>query len=288
MSKASRAIVTSPHSVERWTEPSRQRSSRSSNELMPNMAEAPRPARRKENVTHLVGGIAHDLGNHLHLAISSLEAMQRHSHNGRTYHLDRLIEEALRSTQVSSELGKRLVTFALPRTLCVNAVVADMEALLRSRLGPRTELELHLRENLPRINCVRHELESALLNLAINARDAMPKGGTLRIKTSVMAVVDKRHATYVNIRKRDTGCGMTPNVLARACEPFYTTKQHGTGLGLPMVGHFVENLDGRLEIDSVADVGTQLLVGAGHLLSKGTRRVTLISGVTEMLWGKRR
>jgi signal transduction histidine kinase len=70
--------------------------------------------------------------------------------------------------------------------------------------------------------------------------------------------VDKRHATYVNIRIRDTGCGMTPNVLSRTCEPFYTTKQHGIGLGLPVVRHFVENLDGRLEIDSVADVGTNV------------------------------
>jgi hypothetical protein len=96
--------------------------------------------RRKENFTHLVGGIAHDLGNHLHLAISSLEAMQKHSNNERTYHLDRLIEEALRSTQGAAALGKRLVTFALPRELkleshCVNAVVTHLEGPFRSTLG---------------------------------------------------------------------------------------------------------------------------------------------------------
>jgi signal transduction histidine kinase len=267
MSEASRAIVTSPYSVERWSEPSRQPSSRPSNELMPNMAEAPRPARRMGDVTHLVGGIAHDLGNHLHLAISSLEAMQRYGHRlGRTDEMDCLIEEALRSTLGAAALGKRLVTFALPRELkleplCVNAVVADMEALLRSRLGSKTELDLRLGEHLPRIPSVRHELENALLNLAINARDAMPEGGTLSIKTSAIAAVDPiRRAAYVSIRVRDTGCGMTPNVLARACEPLYTTKppDQGTGLGLWMVRRFVRDLNGRIEIDSLPDVGTNV------------------------------
>jgi signal transduction histidine kinase len=235
-------------------------------ELGPRFEEAARSARRMEAVAELAGGIGHDMNNYLHIVTSSLETIQMRMRNGRTDGLENLIATALRSLGGAAASAKRLVTFAHAgasrmELVAVNTVMADMQGLLRSTLGRAIRLNLQFGRDLPRIRCDRHELENAVLNLAINARDAMPKDGILAIKTSVIAAADPAsHSGYVSIRTSDTGHGMSPKVLARACEAFYTTKPagQGTGLGLPMVRNFVESVGGRIEIDSVIGVGTRV------------------------------
>jgi signal transduction histidine kinase len=214
----------------------------------------------------LAAGIMHDFNNFMQLAVGSLEGMRSHMREGRISNASDRIETALRSLEGAAALAERLATFVVahppkPQPAGVNAVIRGIESLLRSALGRQIALELTLGRDLPLIRSDRLQLESALLNLAINSRDAMPNGGTLSIETSVTSVAyTASQRPYVSIRIADTGCGMTAATLARAPEPFYTTKPagKGTGLGLPMVRRFVDEVGGRLEIESAVGRGTSV------------------------------
>jgi signal transduction histidine kinase len=148
------------------------------------------------------------------------------------------------------------------KVICVNTTVASMAPLLKWVLGDEIKIELGLAEGLSRIVCNRQRLESAILNLAINARDAMPAGGTVAITTFHAEPAEKSlgpaHRESIGIRVTDTGEGMSPNVLQRAFEPFYTTKAHGTGLGLAMIMDFVERFRGNVSATSIAGRGTTI------------------------------
>ncbi|HSY85349.1 MAG TPA: ATP-binding protein, partial [Verrucomicrobiae bacterium] len=150
--------------------------------------------------------------------------------------------------------------------VAVNEVIASMETLLRFTLGDRIEFALALTEGASAAICDRQQLENALLNLAINARDAMPGGGRLVIETYHAELgaerANLRRGRYIGIRVSDTGSGMAPEVAERAFDPFYTTKPagRGTGMGLTMTRHFVERFRGCVELKSALGQGTSIML----------------------------
>jgi signal transduction histidine kinase len=213
----------------------------------------------------LADGIVHDFRNYMQIALGSLEAIRDHLRNGRFDRAEWRIEAALQALHgagsLAEHLGRSRTEAHGAPPLRVNDAIAGVEGLLQSALGERIELDIKLDQDLPSVRCNRLQLESALLNLAINARDAMPGGGTLSIETAEVKRTDSGgRQTYVGISVTDTGCGMTPGVLVRASETFYTTKPagRGSGLGLAMVRTLVERLQGQLEIDSAVGRGTRV------------------------------
>jgi PAS domain S-box-containing protein len=233
--------------------------------------DALRQAQKMEAVGQLTGGIAHDFNNLLQGITGSLELVQKRITQGRTNELDRFISGAMTAANRAAALTHRLLAFSRrqpldPRPVKANPLVASMEDLLRRTLGERIELELVLAGGLWLTLCDPNQLESALLNLAINARDAMPDGGKLIIETCnahldniyVARQRDVRAGQYVCICVTDTGTGMTAETMARAFEPFYTTKPigQGTGLGLSMIYGFARQSEGYAKIYSEVGKGT--------------------------------
>jgi PAS domain S-box-containing protein len=226
-------------------------------------------AQKMEAVGQLTGGIAHDFNNLLGILIGNLDLIrERLESDAGTV---KLVETALDAAMRGAELNKRLLTFSRrqtlqPEHLDANAALAATVKLLRRSLGERIVIHLEPGEDLWAVNADRVQLETAVLNLCINARDAMPEGGTLTIETQ-NAVVDREYAAshveitpgdYVVVAVSDTGAGMKPEVLARVFEPFYTTKPvgAGTGLGLSMVYGFVKQSGGHVNIYSEEGKGT--------------------------------
>jgi PAS domain S-box-containing protein len=233
--------------------------------------DALRQSQKMEAVGQLTGGIAHDFNNLLQGITGSLDLVQKRISQGRLSELDRFITGAMTSANRASALTHRLLAFSRrqpldPRPVRANPLVASMEDLLRRTLGERIELELVLSGGLWRTRCDPNQLESAILNLAINARDAMPDGGKLVIETcnahldTVYAARqrDVRPGQYVCICVTDTGMGMTAETIARAFEPFFTTKPigQGTGLGLSMIYGFAQQSEGYAKIYSEVGKGT--------------------------------
>ena len=233
--------------------------------------DALRQAQKMEAIGQLTGGIAHDFNNLLQGITGSLDLVQRRISQGRLGDLDRFITGAMTSANRAAALTHRLLAFARrqpldPRPVQVNPLVGSMEELLRRTLGERVELELRLSGTLWLTRCDSNQLESAILNLAINARDAMPEGGQLTIETlnhevdeaSAAAHADRVVGDYVCISVADSGTGMDAETVARAFEPFFTTKPigQGTGLGLSMIYGFARQSDGYVEIDSAPGRGT--------------------------------
>jgi PAS domain S-box-containing protein len=233
--------------------------------------EALRQSQKMEAVGQLTGGIAHDFNNLLQGITGSLDLVQKRISQGRVGELDRFIMGAMASANRASALTHRLLAFSRrqpldPRPVRANPLVASMEDLLRRTLGERIALELVLAGGLWLTRCDPNQLESAILNLAINARDAMPNGGKLIIETcnahldSAYAAMqrDVRPGQYVCICVTDTGIGMTPEIMARAFEPFFTTKPigQGTGLGLSMIYGFARQSEGYAKIYSELGQGT--------------------------------
>jgi PAS domain S-box-containing protein len=234
--------------------------------------EALRQAQKMEAVGQLTGGIAHDFNNLLAGIMGSLEFLQKRLEAGRTDGLTRYTTAAMTSAQRASALTQRLLAFARrqpldPKRVDVNRLVAGMEDLLRRTLGPAIHLELNLAGSLWPTLSDPNQLDSAILNLAINARDAMPDGGGLTIETQ-NAELDEafvrsagaalRPGDYVRIAVIDTGTGMTADIIAKAFDPFFTTKPtgQGTGLGLSMVYGFVRQSEGHVTISSTPGEGT--------------------------------
>jgi signal transduction histidine kinase len=227
-------------------------------------------AQKMEAIGQLTGGVAHDFNNLLTVIFGSLDALRLRL-VGRDPTAERMVEAALRSAERAAGLTQRLLAFARRQTLApasvdVNRLVLGMSELMRHSLGAMVGLETVLGAGLWRALCDPHQLEIALLNLVINARDAMPEGGKLTVETANVRL-DQSYAArndqvtpghYVMIAVSDTGDGMAPEVAARAFEPFFTTKQvgHGTGLGLSMVYGFVKQSGGHVKIYSEKQQGT--------------------------------
>jgi PAS domain S-box-containing protein len=233
--------------------------------------EALRQAQKMEAIGQLTGGIAHDFNNLLQGVIGSLHMLRSRAAAGRTADLGRYVDAALTSADRAAALTHRLLAFARrqpldPKAVDANKLVASMEDLVRRTVGPAIEFETVLAGGLWPTVCDPHQLENALLNLCINARDAMPEGGRLTIETAnahlddayAAAQRDVAPGQYVALCVTDTGTGMPPQVIARAFDPFFTTKPlgRGTGLGLSMVYGFVRQSDGHVRIYSEEGHGT--------------------------------
>jgi PAS domain S-box-containing protein len=232
-----------------------------------------RQAQKMEAVGQLTGGIAHDFNNMLAVVIGGLNLAQRKLGKGET-DIGRLIEGAVDGAQRAAELTKRLLAFSrqqplAPKRISPNRLVGDMSELLTRTLGETVQVETVLGVGLWQVEVDPAQLESALLNLAVNARDAMPDGGKLTIETG-NAHIDPRSAKeyslpegqYVLIGVTDTGTGMTSDVAEKAFDPFYTTKGvgKGTGLGLSQVYGFVRQSGGHIKIYSEVGVGTTMKI----------------------------
>jgi PAS domain S-box-containing protein len=233
--------------------------------------EALRQSQKMEAVGQLTGGIAHDFNNLLTGITGALDLVRRRMAAGRTDDLDRFMDAAATSAQRAAALTHRLLAFARRQSLdtkpsAVNPLITGLEDLLRRTLGEHVELDCILDANLWPAMADANQLESALLNLAINARDAMPSGGKLTIETT-NTHLDAAYARindnvevgdYVVISVSDTGVGMSANVIAKAFDPFFTTKPigEGTGLGLSMIYGFVKQSGGHVRIYSEEGMGT--------------------------------
>jgi PAS domain S-box-containing protein len=229
-------------------------------------------SQKMEAVGQLTGGIAHDFNNLLTGIVGSLDLLQTRLDQGRTDNVARYIHAAMTSANRAAALTHRLLAFArrqplVPKAVDVNQLVVSLEDLLRRTIGETIDLEIAAFDGLWNTLCDPNQLESALLNLAINARDAMPGGGKLIIATS-NARLDAASADpsalspgdYICISVTDTGTGMSAEVAARAFDPFFTTKPigQGTGLGLSMIYGFARQSNGHATIDSKLDRGTSV------------------------------
>ncbi|CAN5299375.1 hypothetical protein BH09PSE6_BH09PSE6_14290 [soil metagenome] len=235
--------------------------------------EALRQAQKMEAIGQLTGGIAHDFNNLLTGIIGSLDLLQRKLRQGRIEDSERFVAAATASANRAAALTHRLLAFSRrqplnPRAVEANRLLASMEDLLRRTIGEQVALEIVQAGGLWRTSCDPNQLESSLLNLVINARDAMPDGGRITLETS-NAHLDNVYASglneiapgqYVCIGVTDTGTGMTAETIKRAFEPFYTTKPigQGTGLGLSMVYGFARQSEGYARIYSEVGVGTTI------------------------------
>jgi signal transduction histidine kinase/PAS domain-containing protein/ActR/RegA family two-component response regulator len=237
--------------------------------------EALRQAQKMEAVGQLTGGIAHDFNNLLTGIVGSLDLMQTRIAQGRTESVERYAKAAMSSANRAAALTHRLLAFARrqpldPKPVNVNQLISSMEDLLRRTIGESIAMELVTAGGLWTTLCDPNQLEAAILNLAINARDAMPKGGKLIIETAnshldnayAAAQRDVTPGQYVAVCVTDTGVGMPPDVITRAFEPFFTTKPlgQGTGLGLSMVYGFAKQSEGHVRIYSEMGQGTTVKI----------------------------
>jgi len=228
--------------------------------------EALRQAQKMEAMGQLTGGVAHDFNNLLTPIIGSLDLLHRKALGGERE--QRLVAGALQSAERAKTLVQRLLAFARrqplqPGPVDLPELVRGMVELVASTSGPQIRIETRMDSSLPYARADANQLEMAILNLAVNARDAMPGGGTLTIAASAEAVEAGQVAglaagRYVRLTVADTGIGMDEATLARAVEPFFSTKGvgRGTGLGLSMVHGLAAQLGGALTLDSQAGEGT--------------------------------
>ncbi|MBD9443255.1 response regulator [Pseudomonas sp. PDM04] len=233
--------------------------------------EALRQSQKMEAVGQLTGGIAHDFNNMLTGIIGSLELLRRRLARGRIDDLDSLIDLGVTSANRAAGLTHRLLAFSRRQSLDskpveMNALVTSMGELLQRSIDESIHLDMQLSPQLWVAEADRNQLESALLNLVINARDAMPDGGKLVVRTSnrhldrdfTEAHSNLEPGDYVVLSVTDTGCGMPQSTINRAFDPFFTTKPigQGTGLGLSMIYGFSKQSRGHVAIDSEVDKGT--------------------------------
>lgn len=230
--------------------------------------DALRQAQKMEAVGQLTGGIAHDFNNLLQIVTGNLEMLSRRLPTDDA-RLRRAADSAMSGAQRAATLTQRLLAFARrqpldPKRLDLNQLVDSMSDLMRRTLGETVSIDINLAGDLWRVEADANQLENALLNLAVNARDAMTQGGTLTITTAngiigeADAEDDAVPGHYVSLAVCDTGAGMSDETMARVFEPFFTTKEigKGTGLGLSMVYGFVKQSGGHLRIESSLGRGT--------------------------------
>ncbi|TBN51090.1 response regulator [Pseudomonas sp. BGI-2] len=233
--------------------------------------EALRQSQKMEAVGQLTGGIAHDFNNMLTGIIGSLELLRRRLARGRTDDLDGLIDLGVTSANRAAGLTHRLLAFSRRQSLDskpveMNTLVVSMGELLQRSINESIHLDMQLSEDLWVAEADPNQLESALLNLVLNARDAMPEGGKLVVNTSNQHLDNgftRVHSNlqpgdYVVLSVTDTGCGMPEGTISRAFDPFFTTKPigQGTGLGLSMIYGFSKQSHGHVSIESEVGNGT--------------------------------
>jgi len=231
-----------------------------------------RQSQKMEAIGQLTGGVAHDFNNLLMVIQGNLEALQRRA--GGDTDTERYIARALRSVQQGSTLTGQLLAFSRqqplePVAFNLNDRVKALVALLPDTLQPGLDVELALAPDLWLAQADPNQLENALLNLVINARDAMPEGGTLRIRTANITLeagaahpAEAEPGDYVTVSVTDTGIGMTAQVREMAFEPFFTTKPvgSGSGLGLSQIYGFVRQSNGYVTLDSTVGEGTVVTI----------------------------
>jgi PAS domain S-box-containing protein len=234
--------------------------------------EALRQSQKMEAVGQLTGGIAHDFNNLLGGISASLQVLEGRLSKGRLDGVERYIGMGQDSVRRAAALTQRLLAFSRRQTLDpkptdVNRLVGGMEELIRRTVGPGIALEVVGAGGLWPVRVDASQLENSLLNLCINARDAMPDGGRLTIATANMSLDERAAAEhelapgqYISLSVIDTGAGMSAEVMARAFDPFFTTKPlgRGTGLGLSMVYGFVRQSGGQVRIRSELGHGTTM------------------------------
>ena len=236
--------------------------------------EALRQSQKMEAVGQLTGGIAHDFNNLLAGIIGSLELLDVRLKQGKLDAIPRYADAALGAAKRAAALTQRLLAFSRRQTLSpkpvnANHLIEDMSDLIARTIGPGIDLTVKGHEGLWLTLIDHHQLENALLNLCINARDAMPNGGKLVLDTANVVMgpaeameQDLEPGRYITVCVTDNGVGMTPETVARAFEPFFTTKPlgMGTGLGLSMAYGFVRQTGGQIRIDSQEGKGTTICI----------------------------
>jgi len=229
-----------------------------------------RQSQKMEAVGQLTGGLAHDFNNMLTGITGSLEMLQTRIAQGRLDAVDRYVAAAQGAARRAAALTHRLLAFSRRQTLDpkptdMNQLIYDMEELVRRTVGPLVDIEVVGASHLWPVLIDTNQLENALLNLCINARDAMPNGGRITIETAnedlddaAAAEMDLHPGPYISLSVSDTGSGMAPEVMARAFDPFFTTKPlgEGTGLGLSMIYGFVRQSGGQVAVESEVGRGT--------------------------------
>ncbi|TKJ62145.1 MULTISPECIES: ATP-binding protein [Pseudomonas] len=236
-----------------------------------NNEEALRQSQKMEAVGQLTGGIAHDFNNMLTGIIGSLELLRRRVARGKLDDLDSLIDLGVTSANRAAGLTHRLLAFSRRQSLDskpvnINQLVSSMGELLQRSINESIHLEMRFTEQLWTAEADPNQLESALLNLVLNARDAMPNGGNLRVETTnrhLDNVFTAAYGTltpgdYVELSISDNGCGIPESVIGRVFDPFFTTKPigQGTGLGLSMIYGFARQSHGHVTIHSEVGKGT--------------------------------
>jgi signal transduction histidine kinase/CheY-like chemotaxis protein len=232
-------------------------------------------AQKMEIVGQLTGGVAHDFNNMIQAVAGGLSLLERRIASQRYSDVGRLVQDMRRALDGAAALTNRLLAFSRrqalqPKRIHPDRFIGGMREFFQRTLGPQIRLRLQLGDGRADIVCDYHQLEAALLNLAINARDAMAEGGELMVSVydrnfraedlSDLDQVDP--GSYVEIRIADTGAGMTPEILTRVFEPFFTTKPSGvgTGLGLSQVYGFVRQSGGFSRIESAPGAGTSVFI----------------------------
>ncbi|MET0373246.1 MAG: ATP-binding protein, partial [Rhizorhabdus sp.] len=232
-------------------------------------------SQKMEAVGQLTGGIAHDFNNMLTGIIGSMDIMRRRIAAGRFDELQRFMDAATTSALRAAGLTQRLLAFSRRQSLDskpidINALVRSLDDLLARTIGEQIALDMRIDPSIPAGITDANQLESALLNLTINARDAMPEGGTLSVGTSAAhidavqaaAMPGAKPGNYVVVTVTDTGTGISSDLLDKVFEPFFTTKPigQGTGLGLSMVYGFAQQNGGHVAIDSTPGRGTAVSI----------------------------
>ena len=246
--------------------------------------DALRQSQKLDAIGQLTGGVAHDFNNFLTIIIGNIENAQRQLKSwadGGQAQLARRLDNAMRGAQRAATLTKRLLAFSrqqplIPKAVDLNRLLNGLMDFLTRALGEDISLEIVGAGGVWTVEAISAELESAILNLAINARDAMPAGGKLTIEGSNSYLdesycqnhTDLRAGQYVQIAVTDTGSGMTREVMARAFEPFFSTKEsgQGTGLGLSQVYGFVKQSHGHISIYSEIGEGTTVNIYLPRLI----------------------
>lgn len=229
-----------------------------------------RQMQKMEAIGQLTGGIAHDFNNMLAIVIGSLDMARRRMTGELEPRVRTYLDNAADGAQRAAQLTSRLLAFARrqqlrPEALEPNKLITGMIELLRRALGERIVVKTDFAPDAWAVHADAAELENALLNLAVNARDAMPDGGRVSISVANVpadAAPEGVEGDHVAIRVRDAGVGMTPEVMERAFEPFFTTKQvgRGTGLGLSQVYGFVRQSGGQVTVDSAPGEGATVTI----------------------------
>ena len=247
--------------------------------------ERARQAQKMEGIGQLTGGVAHDFNNLLTIIIGNLESITRHL-KGDAIDVDRLrrlANNVMQGARRAESLTQRLLAFSRqqpldPKPIDIGRLVTGMSDLMRRTLGEQITIETVLGGGVWRAQADPNQLELAILNLAVNARDAMPAGGKLTLETTNVHLDDQYSATqfevipgqYVMLAITDTGTGMSDEVKARAFDPFFTTKDvgHGTGLGLSQVYGFVKQSRGHVKIYSEPGIGTTIKIYLPRVLAE--------------------